>query len=451
MANFVPSERSITSSRQFHGILNSPLLMLLVAFTIRTAAMAYMQSFQIPLNQDSYNFGYETGRIARSIASGQGFSSPLHGSSGPTAWLPPIYPYVLAGIFKIFGIYSDNSALVAYTLNSLFSALTCLTIFSIGCKTFGPKVAAWAGWSWAFFPYAVFWSVGWVWAISLSAFLFSLAFLVALYLEHCAGPKAWLGFGLLWGLIALTDTALLSTLPFFIAWLCYRLRQQRMPLSRAIGAFTVALMLVVSPWLVRNYLTFGEFIFIRSNLGVELHLGNYEGATGLSAGRLLHPAGNERELEKFRRMGELPYVAESKRQALQFIVAQPGTFVWLTLKRILYFWTGTPQLLQVFRLSGRFVAARYIFFTSISLLAFLGLFLAFRNRNPAVPLFAILLLIFPVLYYVTHPTPRYRHPIEPAMVLLGVYAIANITSKLSLRRWTVGSRQRNSADCAAPI
>jgi 4-amino-4-deoxy-L-arabinose transferase-like glycosyltransferase len=422
--------------------------MLLVAFTIRMAAMAYMQSFQIPLNDDSYNFGYETGRIARSIASGQGFSSPLHGSSGPTAWLPPVYPYLLAGIFKIFGIYSHNSALIAFAINSVFSALTCLTIFSIGCKTFGPKVAAWAGWSWAFFPYAVFWSVGWVWAISLSAFLFSLAFLVALYLEHCAGLRAWLGFGLLWGLIALTDTALLSTLPFFVGWLCYRLRQQRMPLSRAIGAFTVALVLVLSPWLVRNYLTFGEFIFIRSNFGVELHLGNYEGATGLSAGRLLHPAGNERELEKLRRMGELAYVAESKRQALQFIVAQPGTFIWLTLKRVMYFWTGNPQLLQIFRLSGRFVAARYVLFTLVSVLAFVGLFLAFRNHNPAVPLFAILLLVFPLIYYVTHPTPRYRHPIEPAMVLLGVYAMANIPSKLPLRRWAVGG---NSTDCASPI
>jgi hypothetical protein len=192
-------------------------------------------------------------------------------------------------------------------------------------------------------------------------------------------------------------------------------------------------------------------VFIKSNFGVELHLGNYEGSTGLSAGRLLHPAGNERELEKLRQMGELPYVAESKRQALQFIVAEPGTFVRLTLKRVLYFWTGTPQLIQVFRLSGRFVAARYVLFTSISVLAFFGLFLAFRSGNPAAPLFAILLMVFPVLYYVTHPTPRYRHPIEPAMVLLVVYAMANMPSKLSLRRWAVGSRQRNSPDCAAPI
>lgn len=403
--------------------------MLLVAFSVRTAAMAYMQTFQIPDNQDSYNFGYETGRIARSIASGQGFSSPLQGFSGPTAWVPPIYPYLLAGIFKLFGIYSNNSALIAFVLNSLFSALTCSTIFSIGRKTFGPQVAAWAGWTWAFFPYAVFWSIGWAWAITLSAFLFSLIFLLALRLQHSAAAKDWLTFGILWGLIALTDTAILSMLPLFTAWLCYRLRQQGMALGRALTAFTVAFVAIVSPWLVRNYLTFGELVFIRSNFGIELHLGNYEGSTGLSAGRLLHPAGNEHEFEKLREMGELSYAAESERQALSFITGHPRTFAWLTMKRVLYFWTGTAQLMQIFRLSGRFVEVRYILFASISLLAFFGLFMAFRNGHPAVTLFAIVMIVFPAIYYITHPTPRYRHPIEPAMVLLGVYAMTTLSAR----------------------
>jgi hypothetical protein len=73
-------------------------------------------------------------------------------------------------------------------------------------------------------------------------------------------------------------------------------------------------------------------------------------------------------------------------------------------------------------------------FTLISVVAFLGLFLAFRNRNPAVPLFAITLLVFPIVYYITHPTPRYRHPIEPTMVVLGAYVLTNTFSKLSIRK-----------------
>jgi 4-amino-4-deoxy-L-arabinose transferase-like glycosyltransferase len=404
-------------------VLESPWVIFLVAFSVRLLLMLYTQSFQI---QDTWKFGFETGRIASSIALGQGFSSPLQGPSGPSAWLPPLYPYLLAGIFSIFGIYSSASALVALTLNSLFSALTCVTIFHIGSKTFGPKVGAWAGWTWAFFPYAVFWSTNWIWATSLSAFLLSLICLSALHLERYNSATAWLRFGVLWGVVVLTDTVLVSILPFVLAWLYCRLRRQRLSLIGPISAWTLAFLLITAPWLIRNYLTFGEFVFIKSNFGLELHVGNYEGSSGLSGGRLLHPASNEHEFEKFRQMGELSYVKESKRQALDFIVAHPGAFIWLTLKRVVYFWTGNSQLLQIFSLSGRFETARYLLFTMVSVLAFLGLFSAFRNGHPEVSLFAVILIVFPLVYYVTHPTPRYRHPIEPAMVLLAVYALTEL-------------------------
>ena len=38
---------------------------------------------------------------------GQGFSSPTDLPTGPSAWAPPVYPYILAGVFKLFGIYSN--------------------------------------------------------------------------------------------------------------------------------------------------------------------------------------------------------------------------------------------------------------------------------------------------------------------------------------------------------
>ena len=431
VADRAPAGCSLNVCMDLSRVLNSPWVIFLVALSVRLSVMLYMQSFQI---QDTWKFGFETGRIASSIASGQGFSSPLQGPSGPTAWLPPVYPYMLAGIFKLFGIYSGGSALVALTLNSLFSALTCVTIFYIGNKTFGAKVAAWAAWSWAIFPYAVFWSTNWVWATSLSALLFSVICLSALHLERSDSAAGWVGFGALWGVVGLTDTALLSILPFLVGWLYYRVSRQGVALPRAISASAVGFLLILTPWLVRNYLTFGEFVFVKGNFGMELRLGNYEGSSGLSGGRLLHPAGNDNEFERFRQMGELSYSNESKRQALDFIAAHPGTFIWLTVKRVWYFWTGNSQLLQIFPLSGRFAAARYILFTSVSVLAFVGLFLAFRNGNPAVPLFAIILIVFPLVYYVTHPTPRYRHPIEPAMVLLAVYAITQIFSASCLGR-----------------
>ena len=81
---------------------------------------------------DHLPYGVELGRVARAIAAGEGFSSPLPGvDSGPTAWFTPLYPYLIAGIFKVWGIYSAASHLVIQTLNSTFSALAVLPIYGI--------------------------------------------------------------------------------------------------------------------------------------------------------------------------------------------------------------------------------------------------------------------------------------------------------------------------------
>jgi Gpi18-like mannosyltransferase len=82
--------------------------------------------------------GYETGQIARSIAEGHGFSSPLGVDSGPTAWITPVYPYILAGIFKVFGIYARSTEIIIKILNCLFAALACFPLYALGRRLFSP-------------------------------------------------------------------------------------------------------------------------------------------------------------------------------------------------------------------------------------------------------------------------------------------------------------------------
>ena len=64
---------------------------------------------------------------------------------------------------------------------------------------------------------------------------------------------------------------------------------------------------------------------------------------------------------------------------------------------------------------------RNLLYTLSSALAFLGLGIALKRRMPAAWLFLWLLLAVPMIYYVTFTHPRYRHPIEPEMILLMVY------------------------------
>src|SRR6202451_4844324 len=85
---------------------SSLLWMVLTALAIRLIVMGFLLPEQLDPSRDHWHFGYETGRIARSIVQGHGFSSPLFADTGPTAWMSPIYPYIVAGVFKVFGIYT---------------------------------------------------------------------------------------------------------------------------------------------------------------------------------------------------------------------------------------------------------------------------------------------------------------------------------------------------------
>src|SRR5437763_8728593 len=197
----------------------SILFIILIAFFLRLAVVTIGHTYRITPRRDHFQFGWEMGRIARSITIGQGFSSPTDLPTGPSAWAPPVYPYILAGVFKLFGIYSNLSAWTILTFNSILSALTCLTLYRIGEKIYGVPVARGAAWTWAFFPYAIYWPVRVVWEMSLTAFLLSLVFLLVLRLKQTGRLSDWIVFGLLWGVIALTNTAILSLLPCFLLWL----------------------------------------------------------------------------------------------------------------------------------------------------------------------------------------------------------------------------------------
>src|SRR5262249_193827 len=112
---------------------------------------------------NNFSFGWEMGRIGAAIASGHGFSNPFGPSTGPTAWEPPLYPYLIAAVFKVFGIYSRASAFVLLAINSIFSALTCISIFQIARRIFSEKVAVGSAWAWILLPNVMFWCTRAIW------------------------------------------------------------------------------------------------------------------------------------------------------------------------------------------------------------------------------------------------------------------------------------------------
>jgi 4-amino-4-deoxy-L-arabinose transferase-like glycosyltransferase len=426
------TNRPELSARQ--PIHHSILFIVLIALLLRLAVITVGHTYRITPRRDHFQFGWEMGRLARSIATGQGFSSPTDLPTGPSAWAPPLYPYILAGVFKWFGVYSPLSAWVILAFNSVFAALTCLTLYQIAERIYGISVARAAAWTWAVFPYAIYWPVRVVWETSLTTFLLSLALLLTLRMaDEPPRPRMWILFGLLWGVIALTNTAVVSMLPFCLLWLLYHLpRRPQQFLGAALCVLTAAL--VVSPWLVRNYQVFGKFILVRDNLPLEMYEANNDQSAGLWT-RNEHPGNNPDAMRKFQELGELGFMAEKRQQVRQFIREHPGRFLWFTAERAVYFWIAPPQATIV--AGYDLMISRHTNFLLAAVLAFAGLWLTIRNRKAGAFLLACFLLIYPLPYYLVMPFVRYKHPIEPVMILLIVYLFSE-SRKIQVRRPRIG-------------
>ena len=390
-----------------------------VALVLRVGWIILGHTYRFKTADNNFGFGWEMGRIAASLASGHGFSDPFGPHTGPTAWEAPLYPYLTSGVFLVFGIYSKASAFVLLALNSVFSALTCVPIFLTARRIFSEKVAVGSAWAWALLPNVMFWSTRWVWETSLSALLLTTIFWLALILEDRDGWPPWFEFGLLWGIAALNSPSLLSFLPAVGLWSWYRrARRGKRSVSRVMLACVVFLACIM-PWLVRNYQTFGQFIFIRDNFGAELRLGNGPGADGTLM-LYLDPPHDIYAMRQFQSMGELAYIAMRKRQALDYIKADYGRFAWLCLKRFIYFWASPPKPTEPAWLEP----LKNSLFLASSVLTFWGLVRTLRLRKPAAWLLFWLILLYPAIYYAVYPAPRYRVPIEPEMAILCVFLLA---------------------------
>ncbi len=458
------------------------LWMFAVALALRFAVMAYLYPLQLALDRGGghWPFGYETGKIAASIAEGHGFSSPLFVPTGPTAWMTPVYPYFMAGVFKLFGIYSAASALVMLTFNAITSALTCLPIFFFARRSFGgqlgdqrgERAGEWAGWIWALFPYAIYWPVDRIWDTWLATLLLAILFCMALRLAETNRPRDWIAFGALSGVAALTDPVVLSVLPFLALWAlrrnCKVLAARANPsnsasswqsgvepphskeahkpsfagtfnsadgksgarrLIRSAAGCALTTILVISPWLVRNYRVFHKFIPLRDNFGLALRVGNI-GDTRHMLTLEAGPWMNENEWRLYQRIGEIAYMHYARDAAFDFIAAHPVEYMDSCLRRIVYVWTHfwplPPKLLAGFEPNPGDV----FLITALSVLAWLGLRDAFRAKADGAGAYAIVLLLFPAVYYVTSLEPWYRVPMDPMLIALAAYAI---TSRLAPR------------------
>ena len=373
------------------------------------------------------SFAQETGSIATALVNGKGFSSPFGRETGPTAWLTPVYPLLVAGVFRVFGVATRSSFFAVFFLNAIFSSAVCIAIFHAGKRIGGLVVASGAAWLWAVFPNAVMVPFEWVWDTSLSALLGATILWATLELAESLRMRDWFAYGLLWGFTLMTNPSLGSLLPFLLGWAAYRARPEKKPgiAGRAMAAAGIAILCCV-PWTGRNYAQFHRLVPLRSNFPLELYIGNNN---NYAMRQFVWPPKINKEVELLRylKMGETAFMDEEKRKALEFIREHPGIFVELTGERFVTFWTGLPAPVQAFLgTDSQLVRVLLVCNTLAAVGCLIGIVvLVVRRSAYAFPL-AAYPVVFPWLYYITHPNLRYRHPIDPVVLLLVAVAVSRL-------------------------
>jgi len=410
----------------------------IVALALRLAAIIALDTTHSSEVLSVWMWGREPACLAEAIARGDGFADPFGKGTGASGWLTPVYPAVLALLMWVFDGLNESVALALFVVQGLVSALTCVLLVRFGRALGLGLTGRLAGWAFAFYPLAIWNSINKVWDTTFVA-CGLLLFLVHL-IESGRAPSsrrtAKLGLG--YGALLMLNPAPLGISPAILAYLA--VGADRRAALRRIGIFSGMTVLVCLPWMIRNRVQLGTF-GLRSNLGVELYVGNNDVANGRHQ-TPYHPSQTKRETERLRAAGEVDYAHEVLWEAVDWIEHNPVRFARLTLRRMQIFWIGESPNVDP-RVSGGVKAAddpnawiKWPLHLVTGLLGIVGAFVVLR-RSAEGWLLRGALILFPIPYYLTHVAERYRFPIDPLLVFLDVALLVWLA-----RRW----RERGGSD-----
>ncbi len=286
-----------------------------------------MPPFEAGFRRNANNqLGAEYYNIADSIYRGEGFANPFRDPTGPTAWMPPVLPGLLAGLLWISN-GNVLSVILAIVLLKAFTLIATGALILIVASRTALRLS-----SWVVLAIMVVWLVVhfslafqqthdcWLNLLCLMATFAWASF--APPLSSRSTSVAWGCFG---GFTALVTPVVGFTWGILTLWLGSRADALR----RSVIAGLFAL-LVITPWTTRNYLVFDRFIPIKSNLGYELYVSQCLESDGVYSieQMVIHPYFVDQEERKaYKQMGEMAYLDQKMKRFTQAVRRDPVAWV----------------------------------------------------------------------------------------------------------------------------
>jgi len=279
------------------------------------------------------HLGGEYYSIAGALVSGRGFADPFQDQTGPTAWMPPVLCSVLAALRWATGSDRELVTALIVLLQDLTLIGTGLLVIALARHTTGR-----VGLATAIFVVVLlgnfrhgfqFTHDCWIILAALDLLIAGLVWTRPLN----SSRRAAMGWGVFGSVCALVSPVIGFTWGILAVVGSWR-RGQRVRLAVAL----LAAGLTVAPWLIRNYLIFGRFIPVKSNLAYELHQSQCMQAGGVlrAPAFSIHPSGHSgEERRRYKRLGETAYLDEKWRLFRDAVRANPGDFMQRVFNRFL--------------------------------------------------------------------------------------------------------------------
>ena len=373
--------------------------------------------------------------LARSLAFHHQFADPFRlVATGPSAYLSPAFPSFLALLIRVFGTGAEAD--FAFRLAAAMATAAQLALLPLLTEIMGIRISTGI----------LACAVGLLppiltfpdWEMSYAGLLIVLA--TILFWIVLTKPQAGLGasalLGFVSGLLLLTSA---SVLPVLTVWFGYGIWKFRSDfLRRGRWAAAAIVLVMLTPWIVRNYLVFHRFIPFRTALGLALEASNNDcalvGVRQSEANGCFgqhSPNHNFAEAVRARDLGEPEYTSEKFHETLQWVKGHPRRFLVLTCERIVAFWLPheSDSLLQEFSRPNSRRKERLMIYLG-TILSLPGLVLMLRFRREAGLILGAWLVFFPPVYYIALFEDRYRYPILWVTLVFAGYAIRWAATKL---------------------
>jgi 4-amino-4-deoxy-L-arabinose transferase-like glycosyltransferase len=378
------------------------LVLFFLALTLR---IFYVCSISpSPLENDALEYR----ALGVSLSQGKGYVTM---SGDPTAFRPPIYPLFLAVISSVAGY----NLLWVRIFQAVIGALICVLVYFIATKVFDKKVAILSGSLCCLYPPLIV-NVSEIMTETLFTFFLVLGIWLIiskrslLHLLLC---------GFVFGLALLTRPFIIFFFPFIFYWL---LIHDKYKSTKGIVILLIGILIVLSPWTIRNYLQLNRFVPLSNIGGLALYNSYMVPKKGFGYNSLENV--NDEYFKIDNETDKNKYLIE---KSIEYIKKNPGKVIKLT---------AIKALLFVYPFDGYWYPISFgskynIFWGLVLCFATLGIVLHFDDKNDEKKIIYFLLISFLIGIIIFYGSPRFRFPIEPLLICFAASAFSRIKKQKS--------------------